>query len=100
MKVKLKATFIIFKGLSATKNYVCERERETERDFRNFTIRASGPSFFMLFFRKLIFHDLIITLIQLTMPSERLLNIFICCTKQRNLDLNLVELMESFQCLV
>ena len=79
---------------------VRERERETERDFRNFTIRASGPSFFMLFFRKLIFHDLIITLIQLTMPSERLLNIFICCTKQRNLYLNLVELMESFQCLV
>ena len=30
MKVKLKATFIIFKGLSATKNYVCERERQRE----------------------------------------------------------------------
>ena len=32
MKVKLKATFIIFKGLSATKNYVCERERERDRE--------------------------------------------------------------------
>ena len=28
MKVKLKATFIIFKGLSATKNCVCEREKQ------------------------------------------------------------------------
>ena len=55
MKVKLKATFIIFKGLSATKNYVCERERERQSETLEISLSGHQVHPFLCFFLENLF---------------------------------------------